>query len=69
MVKQVANKKYCSPEVSLKLFINEDVITSSVGDDNIGGIPKKEHAIVMNARQQSNEASQPTSEGVVNTKR
>ena len=37
--------------------------------DNIGGIPKEEHAIVRNARQQSNEASQPHSDGVVNTKR
>ena len=33
--------------------------------DNIGGLPKKEHAVVRNARQQSNEASQPTSDGVV----
>ena len=33
--------------------------------DNIGGLPKEEHAIVRNARQQSNEASQPTSDGVV----
>ena len=33
--------------------------------DNIGGIPKKEHAIVRNARQQSNEASQPNSDGVI----
>ena len=38
-------------------------------NDNISGIPKQEHAIVRNARQQSNEASQPTSDGVVNTKR
>ena len=37
--------------------------------DNIGGIPKEEHAVVRNARQQSNEASQPDSDGVVNTKR
>ena len=37
--------------------------------DNIGGIPEKEHAIVRNARQQSNEASQPDSDGVINTKR
>ena len=37
--------------------------------DNIGGIPKKEHSIVRNARQQSNEASQPDAEGTVNTKR
>lgn len=36
--------------------------------DNIGGIPKEEHAIVRNARQQSNEASQPHSDGVVNTR-
>ena len=36
--------------------------------DNIGGIPKQEHAIVRNARQQSNEASQPNSDGVVNTR-
>ena len=33
--------------------------------DNIGGIPKEEHAIVRNARQQSNEASQPSSDGVI----
>lgn len=37
--------------------------------DNIGGLPEKEHAIVSKARQQSNEASQPTSDGAVNTKR
>jgi hypothetical protein len=36
--------------------------------DNIGGIPKQEHAIVRNARQQSNEASQPNSDGVINTR-
>ena len=40
-----------------------------VQSDNIGGIPKKEHAIVENARQKSNESTQPTSDGVVNTKR
>ena len=37
--------------------------------DNIGGIPKKEHGIVSNARQKSNEASQPDSDAAVNTKR
>lgn len=37
--------------------------------DNIGGLPKEEHAIVRNARQQSNDAAQPHSDGVVNTKR
>ena len=37
--------------------------------DNIGGIPKKEHAVVSKARQQSNDASQPDSDGAVNTKR
>ena len=37
--------------------------------DNIGGIPKKEHAIVSNARQKSNEASQPNSDGAVSTRR
>ena len=37
--------------------------------DNIGGIPKEEHAIVRNARQQSNDAAQPNSDGVINTKR
>ncbi len=37
--------------------------------DNIGGIPEKEHAIVRNARQQSNDAAQPNSDGAVNTKR
>jgi hypothetical protein len=36
--------------------------------DNIGGVPKKEHSVVANARQQSNEASQPHSDGVVNTR-
>ena len=33
--------------------------------DNIGGLPKEEHAVVRNARQQSNEASQPNSDGVI----
>ena len=33
--------------------------------DNIGGLPKKEHAIVSNARQKSNDASQPDSDGVI----
>ena len=37
--------------------------------DNIGGVPKEEHAIVRNARQQSNDAAQPDSDGAVNTKR
>ena len=37
--------------------------------DNIGGAPKKEHSIVANARQQSNDAAQPDSDGAVNTKR
>lgn len=37
--------------------------------DNIGGIQKKEHAVVRNARQQSNEASQPDADAPVNTKR
>ena len=37
--------------------------------DNIGGKQKKEHSVVANARQQSNEASQPDSDGVVNTRR
>ena len=37
--------------------------------DNIGGIPKKEHAIVSKARQQSNDSAQPNSDGAVNTKR
>ena len=37
--------------------------------DNIGGIPEKEHAVVRNARQQSNEASSPDADGAVNTKR
>lgn len=37
--------------------------------DNIGGISKEEHAIVRNARQQSNDAAQPNSDGAVNTKR
>jgi hypothetical protein len=33
--------------------------------DNIGGMPKKEHSIVSKARQQSNEATQPHSDGIV----
>ena len=33
--------------------------------DNIGGLPKEEHAIVRNARQKSNEAAQPDSSGMV----
>ena len=37
--------------------------------DNIGGLPKEEHAIVQNARQQSNEASQPHSDGVLSARR
>ena len=37
--------------------------------DNIGGIPKKEHSLVSKARQRSNEASQPDSDGSVSTKR
>ena len=37
--------------------------------DNIGGIPKEEHSIVTRARQQSNDAAQPNSDGVINTKR
>ena len=37
--------------------------------DNIGGIPKEEHAFVSRARQQSNDAAQPDSDGAVNTKR
>ena len=37
--------------------------------DNIGGIPKKEHAVVSKARQQSNDSAQPNSDGAVNTKR
>ena len=45
--------------------INPHIVQS----DNIGGIPKKEHSIVANARQQSNDAAQPDSDGAVNTKR
>ena len=37
--------------------------------DNISGTPKKEHSVVANARQQSNDAAQPDADGVVNTKR
>jgi uncharacterized protein (UPF0303 family) len=33
--------------------------------DNIGGIPKEEHSIVTKARQQSNDAAQPNSDGVI----
>jgi hypothetical protein len=40
-----------------------------VQTDNIGGIPKKEHSVVTKARQQSNDAAQPNSDGVINTKR
>ena len=38
---------------------------SIVQSDNIGGIPTKEHAVVRNARQKSNEASQPDAGGAV----
>ena len=37
--------------------------------DNIGGVPKKEHSVVSKARQQSNDAAQPNSDGAVQTKR
>ena len=37
--------------------------------NNIDGAAKKEHSIVANARQKSNDAAQPNSDGVVNTKR
>ena len=37
--------------------------------DNISGTPEKEHAVVTKARQQSNDAAQPNSDGAVNTKR
>ena len=37
--------------------------------DNIGGIKQEEHPIVRNARQQSNESTQPDSDGVINSKR
>ena len=37
--------------------------------DNIAGKPKKEHSVVANARQKSNDASQPDAGGAVNTKR
>jgi hypothetical protein len=37
--------------------------------DYISGIPKKEHSVVTKARQQSNDAAQPNSDGVVNTER
>ena len=33
--------------------------------DNIGGIPKKEHSVVAKARQQSNDAAQPNSDGAI----
>ena len=33
--------------------------------DNISGMPKKEHSVVSKARQQSNEASQPHSDGMI----
>jgi hypothetical protein len=41
---------------------------SIVQADNIGGMQKQEHSVVRNARQQSNEASQPNSEGVIGTR-
>ena len=37
--------------------------------DNISGEQKKEHSVVAKARQQSNEAAQPDSDGVINTRR
>jgi hypothetical protein len=37
--------------------------------DNISGTPEKEHSVVAKARQQSNDAAQPNSDGAVNTKR
>ena len=37
--------------------------------DNINGKSKKEHSVVANARQQSNDAAQPDADGAVNTKR
>lgn len=37
--------------------------------DNISGNKQKEHAVVAKARQQSNDAAQPDSDGAVNTKR
>ena len=33
--------------------------------DSIGGMPKKEHSVVTKARQKSNDAAQPTSDGAV----
>ena len=36
---------------------------------NISGAQKKEHSVVANARQQSNDAAQPNSDGQVNTRR
>lgn len=37
--------------------------------DNISGAQKKEHAVVANARQQSNDAAMPNPDGQVNTRR
>ena len=37
--------------------------------NNISGVPQKEHSVVAKARQKSNDAAQPDSDGVVNTKR
>ena len=37
--------------------------------DNLGGIPKNEHAFAARARQQANEAAQPDSGAVLATKR
>jgi hypothetical protein len=41
-------------------------VTPSIASvDNIGGIPKKEHSVVTKARQQSNDAAQPNSDGMI----
>ena len=34
-------------------------------NDNISGSPKKEHSVVAKARQQSNDAAQPNSDGMI----
>ena len=63
--------------------IAQDIIVSNGGDaepmsgiaphieqvSNISGKNQKEHSVVANARQQSNDAAQPDADGVVNTKR
>ena len=81
---QIALSLAQATDPALAQKIAQDVIQSNGGtapmgigggslqiqqSDNISGKPKKEHSVVANARQQSNDAAQPDSDGVVNTKR